>query len=111
MLDAVIDDLLGGLVGEALFGRLRSTPRAQLVARLCFGLLGTGLGLAGTIHALGGGIPAANAPMRASMIALFAFMTCFCLFNVALARPWRWPGLCFLVTLALMFVTRIAFGP
>jgi hypothetical protein len=32
------------------------------------------------------------------------------LFNVGMARPWRWPGICFVVSFVLMFVTRIAFG-
>ena len=107
----MIGDLVGMLVGEAVFGRLRNTPRTQLVARLVFGLLGTLLGAAGVIAMMTAGPATRNGPLRASMVALFIFMACFSLFNVTLARAWRWPGLCFLCCLGLMFVTRIAFGP
>ena len=36
----MIDDLLGELFGEAVFGRLSRSRRGQLLTRLFFGLLG-----------------------------------------------------------------------
>lgn len=106
----MFEDLVAGLVGEAVFGRLRATRRSQLIARLFFGLLGTGLGTAGAIY-VPSTIRTSNAAMLASMTTLFVSLACFCLFNVTLVRPWRWPALCFVASLALMFVTRIVGGP
>ena len=106
----MLDDLLAGAIGEALFGRLRATPRSRLIARLFFGLLGTGLGVAGAIS-LPSTVRTSNGAMLASMTMLFVSLACFFLFNVTLARPWRWPALCFVASLALMFVTRIIGGP
>ena len=106
----MLDDVLAGLLGEAVFGRLRHTRRAELIARLFFGLLGTGLGLAGAVYLLRT-VETRNALLLASMTALFVFLSCFCLFNVALARTWRWPGIGFVCSLVLIFVTRVALGP
>jgi len=44
------------------------------------------------------------------VVALFAFLAVFCLFNVALARTWRWPGRMLVLSLVLLFVVRILFG-
>ena len=33
------------------------------------------------------------------------------LFNVALHRPWRWPGLGFVLSFVALFAARILFGP
>jgi hypothetical protein len=107
----VIDDILAGIFGEVVFGRLGRSKRAQLVARLAFGLLGAGLAAVGAWHFALAPLPGAGAAMRASAVALFLFLGCFSLFNVALARGWRWPGRLFLVSLAALFVARIAFGP
>ena len=105
----MIDELLAGLLGEAAFGRLGRSQRAQLLARLFFGLLGCGLGIVGAVYMLQRqGI--GNAAMRASMVALFVFLACFCLFNVALARPWRWPGLLLIVSFVAMFAARLLLG-
>lgn len=41
---------------------------------------------------------------RASAVALFLLLGCFSLFNVALARSWRWPGRLFLVSLVALFI-------
>jgi hypothetical protein len=106
----VLDDLLTSLVGEAVFGRLRQTPRSQLIARLFFGALGTALGVAGAVY-VPSTVRTSNAALTASMTALFVSLACFFLFNVTLARPWRWPALCFAASLVLMFVTRIVGGP
>lgn len=49
--------------------------------------------------------------MLASMIAVFGSLAAFFLFNVALHRPWRWPGLGFVLSFVALFVTRVLFGP
>jgi hypothetical protein len=88
----MIDDLLGGLFGEAVFGRLSRSRRAELLARLFFGLLGAGLGVAGAVHFARRPDLTGNTPMWLSMIAMFVFLASFSLFNVGLGRTWRWPG-------------------
>lgn len=107
----MIDDILVGLFGEILVGRLGASRRAQLLARLFFGLLGTGLGVAGAIHMSQRFGSETNAAMVASMVAVFLFLACFCLFNVALGRSWRWPAVLFAAGFVSMFGTRILFGP
>jgi hypothetical protein len=106
----VLDDLLAHLVGEAAFGRLSASRRAKLIARLFFGLLGAGLGAAGAIYMLRNPPATGNLPMVASMIAMFVSLGAFFLFNVAMARPWKWPGLAFVASFVAMFVARIALG-
>lgn len=44
------------------------------------------------------------------MVAMFAFLAAFFLFNVALGRTWRWPGVLFAFSFVSLFVTRILFG-
>ena len=107
----MIDDLLGELFGEAVFGRLGRSRRAQLLARLFFGLLGAILGLIGAWHFTVDRREVTNLVMHASMIAIFLFLACFSLFNVALGRRWRWPGVSFALSFAGLFVARILFGP
>jgi hypothetical protein len=107
----VIDDLLAGLFGEVLLGRLTTSRRAQLLARLFFGFLGASLGAIGALHFFRQGGSQSNPAMSASMVALFVFLACFCLFNVALGRTWRWPGVLFVVSFVSLFATRIVFGP
>jgi hypothetical protein len=106
----VIDDILAGIFGEVLLGNRAASRRAQLLARLFFGLLGAALGVAGALHVLRQPDLTPNAALRASMVSLFVGLACFFLFNVALARKWRWPGLLFVVSFASLFVTRLAFG-
>lgn len=106
----MLDDLLGGLFGEAVFGRLGRSRRAQLLARVFFGLLGAGLGIAGAVHFARRPDLTSNTPMWLSMIAMFMFMASFSLFNVGLGRAWRWPGTLFVVSFVALFVTRIMFG-
>ena len=105
----MIDDILIGLMGEAVRSRLSGGPRAQLLARLFFGLLGAGLGLAGAVYMLQNP-RTKNVAMATSMVTVFAGLSCFCLFNVALARPWRWPGWLFIVSFIAMFASRLMFG-
>jgi hypothetical protein len=106
----VIDDILAGIFGEVVLGGRGASRRAQLLARLFFGLLGAALGVAGALHFLRQPDLTTNTALRASIVSLFAGLACFFLFNVALARKWRWPGLLFVVSFVSLFVTRIAFG-
>ena len=105
------DDLLGELFGEAVFGRLSRSRRAQLLARLFFGLLGALLGLIGAWHFTVGRREVTNPVIQTSMIAIFLFLACFSLFNVALGRRWRWPGICFALSFVGLFAARILLGP
>jgi hypothetical protein len=106
----VFDDLLGGLFGEAVFGRLGNSRRAQLLIRVFFGLLGAGLGIAGAVRFARRPDLTSNTPMWISLIAMFVFLASFSLFTVGLGRTWRWPGKLFLVSLVALFMTRILFG-
>lgn len=105
----MIDELLVHLFGEAVFGRLGASRRAQLIARLFFGLLGAGLCAAGALLLLRR--VDAGPAMRAGMAAFLAFLAAFWLFNVALGRKWRWPGIMAIATLTAVIVVRLAFGP
>ena len=103
--------MLAGLFGEVLLGRLNASRRAQLLARMFFGFLGTGLGAAGAVHFYGRLQSETNAATVASMVAVFVSLSGFCLFNVALGRTWRWPGMLFAISFVAVFVTRIVLGP
>jgi hypothetical protein len=106
----MIGELLAELFGEAVLGRLGRSRQAQLIARLCFGLLGTGLCGFGAIHFMLKADLTNNVAMRGSMVAVFVFLACFSLFNVALARKWHWPLLLFIVSFVALFISRILFG-
>ncbi len=106
---AVVDDILVEIFGRAVFGRLGESRRAQLLARVFFGLLGTVLCTAGAVHFVRT-VASRNTAMSMSMVAMFVFLAAFCLFNVALGRTWRWPGVLFVVSFVSLFVTRILFG-
>jgi hypothetical protein len=106
----VLDNLLGELFGEAVFGRLGKSRRVQLLVRVFFGLLGAGLGIVGALHFTRRPNLTNNTPMWISMIAMFVFLASFSLFNVGLGRTWRWPGKLFVVSVVALFVTRILFG-
>lgn len=107
----MIDDILAPLFGEAAFGRLSRSRRAQLLFRLFFGLLGAALGVIGAFHFALATDLTANTAMRFSMVAVFVFLAAFCLFNVALGRKWRWPGRLFVVSFVALFGTRLLLGP
>ena len=107
----MIDEALVQIFGEALFGRLGASARSRLLARLFFGLLGAALGIVGAFVIAERTASSPNLVLRVSIVALFAFLSAFSLFNIALARRWRWPGILFLVSLAATFVARIAIGP
>ena len=106
----MIDEMLVELFGQAAFGRLGASRRAQLLVRLCFGIVGSFLGGAGAIYFAQRDDLGSNVAMRASMIALFVFLSAFSLFNVALGRRWRWPGRLFLLSFVMILVTRLVFG-
>ena len=105
----MLDDLLAGLFGEALLGRLPTSRRARLVARHFFGLLGAGLGITGAIYILRTA-RTQNLGVLASMVAMFAGLAAFSLFNVAFGRAWRWPGLFFVASFVTLFLSRILLG-
>ena len=105
-----LDDLVGQLFGQVLSDKLGRSRRAQLVARLFFGLLGAGLGLIGCIWVFAGIETLASVHMRASMAAVFFFMACFFGANVGLARRWRWPALGFAASFVALIVGRLALG-
>jgi hypothetical protein len=107
----MIGDLLEALGEGIVVGKGEPSRRAQVLFRLFFGLLGTGLAAAGGIHFSSASELTSNVAMRLSMVVLFGALGCFCLFNVALLRTWRWPGRLFLISLAALFATRILFGP
>ena len=107
----MIDDLLGELFGEVVLGRLGRSRRAQLLARLFFGLVGTLLGLMGAFQFTVGRRAITNSVMQACMVALFLSLSCFSLFNVALGRRWRWPAVCFALSFLSLFVARVLSGP
>jgi hypothetical protein len=107
----MIDEILGEIFGEAALHSLTRSRRVQLIARVFFGLLGAALGATGAVYVAVRPDAPANAAMHASMIASFVFLSCFSLFNVALARTWRWPGRLFVAAFVLIFVTRIVLGP
>ena len=107
----MIGEILAQVIGEAAFGRLGRSQRAQLLARVSFGLLGTFLGIAGTFHFALRVRPVTNFAMHASMVTLFLCLAAFFLFNVALHKRWRWPGVGFVLSFVALFATRILFGP
>lgn len=107
----MIDEMLGQLFGEALFGKLTNTRRTQLLLRLFFGLLGATLGTIGAIHfALKTGFTS-NAALRVSIILVFLSLAAFSLFNIALGRKWRFPAILFVLSFVAVFATRFLFGP
>jgi hypothetical protein len=105
----VVDEILAEIFGRALFGRLGESRRTQLLARVFFGLLGTLLCTVGAVHFVRAVAPRYTA-MSMCMVAMFAFLAAFCLFNIALGRTWRWPGVLFVVSFVSLFATRILFG-
>ena len=106
----MLDDLVGQIVGEAAFGRLGRSRRAQLLFRLFFGVLGSCLGIVGAVH-FARTAATSNTALRASVIAMFLALACFSVCNVGLGRRWKWPSVAFVAAFVSMFVTRLALGP
>ena len=107
----MIDEALVQIFGEAVFGRLGTSARSRLLARLFFGLLGAALGVVGAFVIAERTASSPSLALRVSIVALFVFLSAFSLFNVAFARSWRWPGVLLVASLLATFVARIAFGP
>ena len=98
----MFEDLFDG------FDFTRGGPRRhQALCRVAVGLLGVALSAAGAVRCLGYG----SGPFRAAAIAVFVGLGCVCLFNVALARAWKWPLVLFAMSLPALFVTRFVLGP
>jgi hypothetical protein len=106
----LIGEILFELFGEAAFGRLSRSRKAQVVARIFFGLLGTGLGLAGAYHFLARAPMPAHRLMHASMVSLFLFIAALSFFNVACKRPWRWPTLGAAVSFVILLAASLFRG-
>ena len=100
-------DLLAGLV-EGYRGSRTPSGRWQIAARLFFGAAGCMLAAIGTIVFLQRTEP--TFPLRATFVMLFVSIGAFFLFNVLLARTWRWPALLFAGSFVAMFVVRIVWG-
>lgn len=81
--------------------------RHQTLFRVAFGVLGIALSVAGAARSLT--YPSARFRIAAAIV--FVALGCFCLFNVVLARSWRWPPVLFALSLVALFVARIALGP
>ena len=107
----MIPEAIFEMIGEAAFGRLNRSRKAQVLFRVFFGLLGTALGLFGVYHFLVNVEPPASRLLHASIVALFAFVAARAFFHIACKRPWRWPVVGVAVSFAALFITRIAFGP
>lgn len=106
----MIDELLGQVFGEAIFRRYAPSRRAQLLARLFFGLLGFALGVGGAIHITTSG-DTAGAHLRLAMAAFLLSFGTFWLLNVGLARRWRWPGVLTVASLISLIAARLLLGP
>jgi hypothetical protein len=106
----MLGDIIAQIIGEAAFGRLDASRRAQVLVRVFFGLLGTVLGGVGAWHFVATA-QSTNRIMHSSMVAMFAFIALFSLFNVTFRRTWRWPGLGIVVSFVALFVSRILLGP
>jgi hypothetical protein len=106
----MLGEIVAQLIGEAAFGRLGRSQRAQVLFRVFFGLLGAFLGAAGAYHFIVSVEPA-NSVTHACIVALFVFVALFSLLNVACKRPWRWPILGIALSFVSLFVSRILLGP
>ena len=84
--------------------------RGQTVIRVLVGLVGALLALAGLYKGIVEGFGGAGLMFRAAGCLVFGFLLCLCMFNVALHRPWRWPGLGFVASLVAIFLVRVIFG-
>jgi len=103
----MIGDIIGDILGEVISGSDPS-KKAQALIRVLFGVLGVALSIAGMVKMFSYD---AGLAFRLAAIFLFAMLTCFCGFNIALFRKWKWPGRFLLLSLPLLFAVRIIFGP
>lgn len=84
----------------------RHAMTARRLLRLLLGLAGAALGLFGAYWMSGPHSPLPVPAWRVPGALLFLGATAFALGNVALARPWRWPGYLMLAAIVLLFLTR-----
>ena len=90
---------------------IKGPKRGQTVVRVAVGLLGLGLAVAGVLHVLLAAKYAnVGLPFRLAGANLFAFLGLFCGLNIALHKPWRWPGRGFLMSLVVLVLVRVVFG-
>ena len=104
------------MLGEIFEGAISSVDifsgrTSRTIFRTFFGLLGIFLSAAGVCHLLSGGIEGVGLHFKIMAALNFACLGSFCLFNVVLLRPYRWPARSFALSLVLLFVVRIVFGP
>jgi hypothetical protein len=98
------------LFEEMEFG-VRGPNRGQAIARVTFGVLGLLLGAVGVGFVLfSAKFAGVGPPLRAAMVALFAFVAAFSACNVALHKPWRWPARGLIASLVALFLVRLLFG-
>ena len=103
----MIGDIIGDILGDVLVGSDPS-KRGQAIARALCGLVGVALSNAGMIQMFNYD---AGLAFRLAAMFLFAMLACFCGFNIVMLRKWKWPGRLLLLSLPLIFVVRIVFGP
>jgi hypothetical protein len=107
----MLSDFFSSLFEDAsIEGRVRAR-RGRFIARICFGLLGFALCIAGAVHFTFKPGLTGYVALRSSMVAVFVFFACFWLLNVALARSWRWPLKLFALSFVALFASRILLGP
>ena len=110
-----LNSVAGGTMFDDLFEDIdfggRTSKRTQTIFRIGFGAIGFFLAIAGMVHVLfSAKYASVGLPFRLAGANLFAFLGLFCALNVALHKPWRWPGRGFLASLVLLIVVRIVFG-
>ena len=102
--------MLEDLIEPADLGGVNAYCRSQVMIRILIGLVGTMLAAVGAIKALVDVINGAGLSFRMAGGTMFILLGCFCLFNIALDRRWRWTGRGFWISLAGLFLIRIFVG-
>ena len=102
--------MIEDLIESIDLGSRGDSERSQTIIRIFIGLTGTLMAAIGAIKALMDGFNGAGLAFRMAGGTMFILLGCFCLFNIALHRTWRWPGRGFWISLAGLFLVRIFFG-
>lgn len=105
----MLDDLLESAVESVDLGP--SSKTGQRIVRVLCGALGLALSVAGAYKMLALGTDGASTHFNLAASLIFFTLGAFCLFNVILARPWRWPWIAFLLSFVGLFLVRVIFGP